>query len=103
MTNVEALKEIYKKIGGRAATVADETTILGVLNAILVFYDEAAVPAKDNASALAAIAEAYPSYTLKTKRITANGTYNAASDNAYGYSQVTVSVANSNTEPTPGG
>ena len=31
--------------------------------------------------------------TLITKQITANGTYNAASDNADGYSQVTVSVA----------
>lgn len=94
MTNVEALKEIYKKIGGRASTVADETTILGVLNAILVFYDEEAVPAQDNASALAAIAAAYPNYNLKTKRITANGTYSAASDNCYGFSQVTVAVSN---------
>lgn len=35
--------------------------------------------------------------TLVTKNITANGTYNASSDNADGYSQVTVSVA----APTP--
>lgn len=36
---------------------------------------------------------AVPSATLTTKSITANGTYNASSDNADGYSSVTVNVS----------
>ena len=34
-----------------------------------------------------------PSASLTTKNITANGTYNASSDNADGYSSVTVNVS----------
>lgn len=38
-----------------------------------------------------------PTPTLVTKNITQNGTYNASSDNADGYSSVTVNVGSSNT------
>ena len=41
------------------------------------------------------------SATLITKSITQNGTYNASSDNADGYSQVTVNVSSGQVEPEP--
>ena len=67
--------------------VSDTTaTASDVLNS-KYFYTAAGVKTQGTGTA--------PSPTLITKSITANGTYNASSDNADGYSSVTVSVSGS--------
>lgn len=51
------------------------------------------LPTARNSSNLSAAIQSIPSGgTLITKTITQNGTYNASSDNADGYSQVTVAI-----------
>ena len=58
------------------------------------------LPQAQNMDNLATAIESIPSGTptLVTKSITVNGTYNASSDNADGYSSVTVNVSSSETD-----
>lgn len=55
MTNCEALKQLYVKMGGDADDIASENTILGVLNAISLLLDGSG-DAEQNAEAIAEIA-----------------------------------------------
>ena len=50
------------------------------------------LPATQNLANMPTAIASIPTATLTTKSITANGTYNASSDNADGYSSVTVNV-----------
>lgn len=100
MTNVEALKALYHALGGDLDDVADVSTIVGVLNAIAAKY-EGNDDATLNADAIENIAEIAgsltPTPTLITKNITENGTYTASTEDADGYSEVTVDVAGGET------
>lgn len=95
MTNIDALKTLYAALGGTPADVTNAVTNVDVLNAIAALF-EGEDDATQNAEAIANIAAVAgnisPDPTLITKSITANGTYNASSDNADGYSSVTVNV-----------
>lgn len=99
MTNVEALKMLYTALGGEAADVENASTIVEVLNTIAAKYDGES-DATLNAEAIANIAAVAGSITpepkLIEKTITENGEYNAADDDADGYSKVTVNVASGN-------
>lgn len=55
MTNVEALQELYKNLGGDASDVANAVTMVDVLNAIAALYD-GDDDATTNAEAIANIA-----------------------------------------------
>lgn len=97
MKKLVALKSLYVALGGTASNVAACDTSLEVLNAILAL---GSVEGKDFVGdAVAAIAENLskidpsPAATLITKEITANGDYAASSDEADGYSSVSVSVS----------
>lgn len=95
MTNVEALKALYEALGGDASEVADVDTIVDVLNAIAAKYDgesDATIKPDAIANITAVAGNITPEPTLITKSITANGTYNATSDEADGYSTVIVEV-----------
>lgn len=95
MTKTEALKALYEALGGDASEVADADTIVDVLNAIAAKYegeDDATLNSEAIAN-IAAVADSIsPDPTLITKSIFNNGTYNASSDDADGYSSVTVNV-----------
>ncbi|MBQ9898552.1 MAG: hypothetical protein IJM44_03745 [Ruminococcus sp.] len=94
MKKLEALKSLYSALGGTSSTVATCDTTIEVLNAILALGEVDAKPFIGDA--IAAIAEnaesILPSGVLVTKTITANGTYSAESDEADGYSSVSVEV-----------
>lgn len=95
MTNVEALKALYVALGGDADDVANVSTIVGVLNAIAAKYDgddDATINPDAIANITAVLDNIIPDPTLIEKTITANGTYTATTDNADGYSEVTVNV-----------
>ena len=99
--NVEALRTLYVALGGEASDVENASTIVEVLNAIAVLFEgdgDAALNAEAIANIAAVASSIYPSpATLIEKEITENGTYNASSDEADGYSKVTVSVPNPST------
>lgn len=95
MTNVEALKALYVALGGTPSNVANASTIVEVLNAFAAKYDgddDAILNPEAIANITAVAANIAPEPTLITKSITANGTYTASTDNADGYSAVTVNV-----------
>ena len=95
MTNVEALKALYVALGGAADDVANVSTIVGVLNAIAAKYegqDDATLNPEAIANITAVLDNIIPDPTLIEKSITANGEYVASSDNADGYSSVSVNV-----------
>lgn len=73
-----------------AKVAINESTLTGIGNAIRAKTGGSAlIDPADMATEIAAIPSGA---TLITKNITANGTYNASSDNADGYSSVTVAV-----------
>ena len=95
MTNVEALQALYAALGGTPSNVANASTSVEVLNAIAALFDgeDDAILNPEAIANIAAIAGSIiPEPTLIEKSITANGTYNASSDSADGYSEVTVNV-----------
>lgn len=100
MTIPEALKQLYTAIGGTASDVADCTLTVEVLNKFAA-YLEGDSNATQNVEAImnivAVAGNLIPDPTLIDKNITANGTYNASSDNVQGYSKVVVDVGQLNT------
>ena len=99
--NVQALKDLYIALGGEASDVENASTIVEVLNAIAVLF-EGDGDAILNAEAIANIAAVASGITpspavLIEKEITENGIYNASTDEADGYSKVTVTVPNPST------
>ena len=99
MRKVEALKALSIAIGVEAASLADASTVVDVLNVIAAHFegDDDAEFIGDAIANIAAIAGSIvPEPTLIEKTITANDTYNASDDNADGYSKVTVNVQSEN-------
>lgn len=99
MTIPEALKQLYTAIGGTASDVADCTLTVDVLNKFAAFL-EGDSNATQNVEAImnivAVAGNLIPDPTLIDKNITANGTYNAADDEADGYKKVVVDVVSEN-------
>lgn len=91
-TTPEALKALYKALGGDADDVASLNTSVEVLNAIAVLLGgtggKLTIP--DAIDAITTKAKPYP--VLVEKSITANGTYKPEDDDVDGYSKVTVAV-----------
>lgn len=98
MTNVDALKALYTALGGTADDVADNTTIVGVLNAIATLLGSAAAAATTNADAIAniaAVASGAVAPALQDRTITpstSKQTVKKTSDSYYGLGTVTVNA-----------
>lgn len=98
MTNVDALKALYTALGGTADDVADNTTIVGVLNAIATLLGSAAAAATTNADAIAniaAVASGAIAPALQDRTITpstSKQTVKKTSDSYYGLGTVTVNA-----------
>lgn len=97
MTNVEALKILYTAFGGSADDVASASTNVEVLNAISAKFsgEQTALTISEAIYNISQVAGSISKsgMTLTTKTITptkSNQTVNASSDNADGYSAVTV-------------
>lgn len=95
-SKLSSLRALYTALGGSSDTAATLTSEIGAWNAILALGE---IEGKEFISdAIAAVAENFalidpsPAATLIEKTVTANGTYNATSDSANGYSQVNVAV-----------
>lgn len=90
------LKSLYTTLGGESTDVLSANSEIAVLNGILAlgnvdsskFIPDAIKAIADNF----ALIDPSPVATLIEKTVTANGTYNATSDSANGYSQVNVAV-----------
>ena len=90
------LKSLYTTLGGESTDVLNANSEIAVLNGILAlgsvdscqFIPDAIKAIADNF----ALIDPSPAATLIEKTVTANGTYNATSDSANGYSQVNVAV-----------
>ncbi len=90
------LKSLYTTLGGESTDVLNANSEIAVLNGILAldsiggcqFIPDAIKAIADNF----ALIDPSPAATLIEKTVTANGTYNATSDSANGYSSVTVNV-----------
>ena len=96
MTTPEALKALYVALGGDADDVATANTSVDVLNAIAVKFEgdgDATLNPDAIMNVVAVLDNMIPDPTLIDKNITANGTYNASSDEADGYKKVVVNVA----------
>lgn len=88
-TILESTNELAKRFG-----VEGEMTIKDTLDAIVKKLDDTYTDSKDIAEAVAEFSKNDgPDARLDTKNITANGTYNASSDDLDGYSSVTVDVS----------
>lgn len=99
MTTPEALKALYVALGGDADDVATANTSVDVLNAIAVKFEgdgDATLNPDAIMNVVAVLDNMISDPTLIDKNITANGTYNASSDNVQGYSKVVVNVAEQN-------
>ena len=99
MTTPEALKALYVALGGDADDVATANTSVDVLNAIAVKFEgdgDATLNPDAIMNVVAVLDNMIPDPTLIDKNITANGTYNASSDEADGYKKVIVNVAEQN-------
>ena len=99
MTTPEALKALYVALGGDADDVATANTSVDVLNAIAVKFEgdgDATLNPDAIMNVVAVLDNMIPDPTLIDKNITANGTYNASSDEADGYKKVVVNVAEQN-------
>lgn len=91
------LKSLYTTLGGESTDVLNANSEIAVLNGILAlgsvdsskFIPDAIKAIADNF----ALIDPSPAATLIEKTISANGTYNATSDSANGYSSVTVNVS----------
>lgn len=96
------------KTGGGTASFTDVTDTTATASDVAsgkYFYTAAGVKTQGTSTSGGYITQDSDGYvvlsstngvpTLKTKSITANGTYNASSDNATGYSSVTVNVQSS--------
>lgn len=73
MTNVEALKALYAALGGDAADVADASTIVEVLNAIVAKYegaDDATTNAEAIANITAVLDNIIPEPTVSAEKLT---------------------------------
>ena len=95
MTTPEALKALYVALGGDADDVATANTSVDVLNAIAVKFEgdgDATLNPDAIMNVVAVLDNMIPDPTLIDKNITANGTYNASSDEADGYKKVVVEV-----------
>lgn len=98
MTNVEALKTLFAALGGSSSTVAGETTIVGVLNAIATQLGSDAAAASTNADAIAniaAVASGAVAPSLQDRTITpstSKQTVQKTSDSYYGLGTVTVNA-----------
>ena len=95
MTTPEALKALYVALGGDADDVATANTSVDVLNAIAVKFEgdgDATLNPDAIMNVVAVLDNMIPDPTLIDKNITANGTYNASSDEADGYKKVVVDV-----------
>ena len=95
MTTPEALKALYVALGGDADDVATANTSVDVLNAIAVKFEgdgDATLNPDAIMNVVAVLDNMIPDPTLIDKNITANGTYNASSDEAGGYKKVVVDV-----------
>ena len=110
MTTPEALKALYVALGGDADDVATANTSVDVLNAIAVKFEgngDATLNPDAIMNVVAVLDNMIPDPTLIDKNITANGTYNASSDEADGYKKVVVNVPvnnnNSNVVRSGGG
>ena len=95
-SKLSSLRALYTALGGSSETAATLTSEIGAWNAILALGE---IEGKEFISdAIAAVAENFalidpsPAATLIEKTVSANGTYNATSDSANGYSSVTVNV-----------
>lgn len=96
MTTPEALKALYVALGGDADDVATANTSVDVLNAIAVKFEgdgDATLNPDAIMNVVSVLDNMIPDPTLIDKNITANGTYNASSDEADGYKKVVVNVA----------
>lgn len=96
MTTPEALKALYVALGGDADDVATANTSVDVLNAIAVKFEgsgDATLNTDAIMNVVAVLDNMIPDPTLIDKNITANGTYNASSDEADGYKKVVVDVS----------
>lgn len=90
------LKSLYTTLGGESTDVLNANSEIAVLNGILAlgsvdsskFIPDAIKAIADNF----ALIDPSPAATLIEKTVSANGTYNATSDSANGYSSVTVNV-----------
>jgi Flp pilus assembly protein TadG len=91
------LKSLYTTLGGESTDVLNANSEIAVLNGILAlgsvdsskFIPDAIKAIADNF----ALIDPSPAATLIEKTVTANGTYNATSDSANGYSSATVNVS----------
>ena len=72
MTNVEALQELYKNLGGDASDVANAVTMVDVLNAIAALYDgdDDATTNADAIANIAAVASNIPSGDTQNVEVT---------------------------------
>jgi hypothetical protein len=73
MTNVDALKALYTGLGGTASTVADVTTIVGMLNAIAAMYsgdDDAEINADGIMNIVAVLSDIINEYTIMSLEVT---------------------------------
>jgi len=97
MTISEALKELYVAIGGDIDDVGNCNSSTEILNKFSVFLGGAGSATQDADAIMNIVAHAESlNPTLIDKNITANGTYNAADDEADGYKKVVVDVAQEN-------
>lgn len=96
ISTLNAIKDLYTALGGESADVLNANSEITVLNGILglgsiggcQFIPDAIKAIADNF----ALIDPSPAATLVEKTVSANGTYNATSDSANGYSKVTVLV-----------
>ena len=72
MTNVEALQELYKNLGGDTSNVANAVTMVDVLNAIAALYDgdNDATTNADAIANIAAVASNIPSGDTQNVEVT---------------------------------
>lgn len=97
MTISEALKELYVAIGGDIDDVGNCNSSTEILNKFSVFLGGAGSATQDADAIMNIVANAGSlNPTLIDKDVTANGTYNAADDEADGYKKVVVNVAEEN-------
>lgn len=97
MTISEALKQLYVAIGGDIDDVGNCHSSTEILNKFSVFLDGSGSATQDADAIMNIVAVAGGlNPTLIDKNITANGTYNAADDEADGYKKVVVDVAQEN-------
>lgn len=97
MTNVDALKALYTGLGGSASAVADETTIVGVLNKIAAKYDgedDAELNAEAIMNIVSVLSAIIPEYTIMSLSITPSTSEQTISSTSEitGYAPITVAA-----------